>query len=316
MDGLIEEQHDRTQSSSMGETYKTDLAKGVEDEVIVNFTPTGMVPTKSMTTYASIYPAEIIEDVLRASELGISMVHLHARKDISGEPTYLAEIYAEIIGGIRQHNKDLILCVSTSGRSCHSFEHRSEVLELDGSLKPDMASLTLSSQNFYDTASVNEPDIIKKLARKMKILKIKPELEVFDLGMINYARYLITKKLLISPHYFNVIFGNIAGAQSNVLSAGIMLNELPEDSVWSFAGLGQAQLVMNCFSIAIGGGVRVGLEDNIWFDSNRTQHASNGALLSRIDNVITAQGKRMMRPSRLRNLLNLQEGQGHYGTKT
>ena len=122
---------------------------------MLNFTPTGLIPTKEMTDQVPVTPEEIIEQVLEAAELGANMVHLHAREPDTGLPTYKKEIYAEIINGIRKKNKELIVCVSTSGRHFFEFEKRSQVLELDGELKPDFGSLTLSSLNFNKQASVN-----------------------------------------------------------------------------------------------------------------------------------------------------------------
>ncbi|MCB2208713.1 MAG: 3-keto-5-aminohexanoate cleavage protein [Bacteroidetes bacterium] len=241
-----------------------------------------MIPNKEMTAYVPVTPTEIIADVKEAYELGINMVHLHARDLNSGEPTFNKEIYAEIISGIRIFAKDLIICVSTSGRNWSDFEKRSEVLELDGSCKPDFASLTLSSLNFNTQESLNSPEMIKKLATKMLENNIKPELEVFDLGMINYAKYLIQKGLIQPPYYFNILMGNIAGVQSNLLSLGVMTSELPNQSSWSAGGIGKAQLKSNMMSLLSGGGVRIGLEDNIWFDYTRTHLASNIDLLKRI----------------------------------
>lgn len=116
--------------------------------LIVNFTPTGMMPSKKTTPHVPITIAEIVEDVHRAVELGITMVHLHARDESTGEPTYYKEIYGSIIAGIRSFSPDLVICVSTSGRTFKEFGQRADVLQLDGDLKPDMGSLTLSSLNF------------------------------------------------------------------------------------------------------------------------------------------------------------------------
>jgi len=166
------------------------------NQIIVNFTPTGMIPTKSLTPHVPVSPTEIIEQVQMAWETGITMVHLHARDPHTQEPTYKADTVAAIISGIRSYAPELVLCVSTSGRTFNNFEHRSEVLELDGTCKPDMASLTLSSLNFNKIASINAPDMIQQLAQRMNERKIKPELEAFDIGMINYAKYLIKKNIL------------------------------------------------------------------------------------------------------------------------
>jgi 3-keto-5-aminohexanoate cleavage enzyme len=285
----------------------------MEESLVVDFTPTGMIPTKSLTSHVPITESEIIEDVHLAWELGITKVHLHARNPENENSDYHKEIYAGIIEGIRKFAPDLVICLSLSGRTFNKFEERSNALDLDGFLKPDMGSLTLSSLNFNKVASINSPDMIQALAGKMLKLGIVPELEAFDAGMINYAKYLIKKGLLEPPFYFNLLLGNIACAQADILYAGIMIRDLPENSIWSLAGIGDDQLKMNSVAIAIGGGVRVGLEDNIWFDLARTRLATNADLLKRIHVIADANGRKVMSSQEFRNKMNLEKGFGKYG---
>ncbi len=281
--------------------------------LIINFTPTGMIPTKTMTSHVPVSVTEIIENVHEAIEIGITMVHIHARDEITGMPTYKAEVYGRIIEGIRKYSKELIICVSLSGRGIKEFEHRAAPLQLEGELKPDMGSLTLSSLNFNKTESINSPEMIQKLAMEMKMKRIIPELEAFDAGMINYAKYLIKRDLLQAPHYFNLLLGNIACAQADLLHAGLMIRDLPENSYWSLAGIGSDQLMMNSVAIASGGGVRIGLEDNIFYDKRRTKLAKNSELLKRIHLLAQANEREVMLPDELRGKLNLKPGNGNYG---
>lgn len=281
--------------------------------LIINFTPTGMIPTKEMTPHVPVTVSEIVEDVHQAIEIGITMVHLHARDENTGTPTYRGEVYGKIIEGVRKYSKDLIICVSLSGRGIKEFAHRASPLQLEGDLKPDMGSLTLSSLNFNKTESVNSPEMIQKLAIEMKNKGILPELEAFDAGMINYAKYLERKGSIQSPHYFNLLLGNIACAQADLLHTGLMVRDLPENSYWSLAGIGDAQLMMNSVAIASGGGVRVGLEDNIFFNKNRTQLAKNIDLLKRVHVLAAANEREVMSPKELRQKLNLNPGHGSYG---
>ena len=277
----------------------------MSNKFILNFTPTGMIPTKDATPHVPVTPLEIIKDVLKAVSLGATMVHLHARDPETGLPTYQKEIYSEIIEGIRKQDKDIILCVSTSGRNFKSFEKRSECMDLDEPLRPDFASLTLSSLNFNKMASINSPDMIISLSEKMMRKKIKPELEVFDLGMINFANYMIKKKLLKPPYYFNFILGNIACAQADMLHLGLMIRELPAESIWSVGGIGNSQLYVNVLSMISGGGVRVGLEDNIWFDPERTKLATNTSLINRIITIANTLGCQPYTPVEARALFKL-----------
>lgn len=273
-------------------------------KLIINFTSTGMIPTKEMTPHVPITTDEIVKDILRAGELGASIAHVHAR-DENGAPSWKKELYEEIFKGVREKNKDIILCATTSGRDYPEFEKRSNVLEIEEPYKPDMASLTLSSLNFNKTASLNAPDMIKALVTKMNEKGIKPELEAFDLGMINYAKYLIHKDLLKPPYYFNLLFGNIACAQANLQSVGLMVNELPENSIYAFAGIGNFQLFMNSLAVIAAHGVRVGLEDNIHFDEERKKLATNEMLVKRIVDTAKALEVEISTPKETREMLGL-----------
>ncbi len=281
--------------------------------IAINFTPTGMLPSKALTPHVPISVQEIVEDVHRATEVGITIAHLHARDELTGAPTYRADVYGRIIEGIRKHSADVILCVSLSGRDFNQFDQRSEVLQLEGQAKPDMGSLTLSSLNFNRQASVNAPDMIRALASEMQRRGILAELEAFDAGMVNYARYLEKKGLLRPPHYFNLILGNVACAQADLLHAGLLIRDLPPESYWAMGGVGDAQLPMNMVAIAMGGGVRVGLEDNIWFDPGRSRLATNLDYLTRVHGLIAAAEKTVMSSRDMRNRLGLLPGSGWYG---
>jgi uncharacterized protein (DUF849 family) len=272
--------------------------------LIVNLTPTGMIPTREMTPHVPLTPEEVVKDVLDCAEVGITCVHLHAR-DENGVPTWDPNLYGRMIEGIRNERADIVICVSCSGRTFSEFKHRSAVLRLEGDLKPDMASLTLSSLNFNKQASVNSPQIIQDLAQCMKDHGIKPELEAFDLGMINYAHYLLRKALIEKPLYVNLLLGNIACAQADILHAGLMLKELPEGTLWSFAGIGNWQLKMNMLAVLEGGGVRVGLEDNIYWDTERTRLATNRELVERIIRMAELFGRTVMSPEECRRRLGL-----------
>jgi len=167
--------------------------------------------------------------------------------------------------------------------------------------------LTLSSLNFNNDASINSPQMIQMLAKMMMEMGIKPELEAFDIGMINYAKYLCTKSLLEPPLYFNLILGNIACAQANILNLGMIINELPEGSIWSAGGVGDAQLKMNVCAMINGGGVRVGLEDNIWLTPKRDKLASNMDMLKRIYLISQSLELEIASPKEVRSCLGLKQ---------
>lgn len=261
------------------------------NKTIINFCPTGMVPTKADTPHIPISPAEIIEQTHEAYEIGITIAHLHARES-DGIPTYKKSVYQEIFEGVRKFCPELIICGSSSGRNFPELEKRSEVIEL----QPDMCSLTLSSLNFQKQASTNAPETIQGLANKMKKFGVVPELECFGLGMINYGSYLIQKKIIEGPYYWNLLFGNIAGMQANFSQIGTALREIPKDHYISLAGLGSSQLAVHGASIALGYGIRVGLEDNIWYDHKGGKLATNKDLLVRVHSLMEIHGKKLFSP--------------------
>ena len=264
--------------------------------------PTGMVPTRAMTPHVPLTPAEIAADVAAAASVGITSVHLHAR-DEGGDPTWEREVYQRIVGAVREAAPDVLINVSTSGRTWSEVERRADCLALDGDLKPDLASLTLSSLNFLTQASINSPDTIHALAQIMLDRGIVPELELFDFGMVNYVHVLQRKGLLPGPVVTNMFFGNVAGMQATLAEMGLALDRLPPGTIWSGAGLGDFGLPVQAHSIAAGGGVRVGLEDGIWFDRGRTRLATNPMLVERVHELLALHGRTMMTPAELRSRL-------------
>jgi 3-keto-5-aminohexanoate cleavage enzyme len=199
----------------------------------------------------------------------------------------------------------LILCVSCSGRQTQSFDERAEVLELKGDLKPDLASLTLSSVNFTRQASVNAPDVVQALAQRMLDHGVKPEIEIFDLGMLNVLGYLQARSLIRPPIYANLLLGNIASAQADFLEIGTMISKLPQGTIWSLAGIGAAQLPVAAMAAAAAPGVRIGLEDNLWLDAGRDELATNMEIIERVQGLCRIVNREFMSPLQLRRLLEL-----------
>ena len=246
---------------------------------IINFTPTGTQTTRE-NSYAPLESNEIIDSVVEANELGITLVHLHAR-DENLKNTYKVEHFSKIVDGIRKYCPDLAICVSMSGRNFPEVEKRTEVLQL----MPDMASLTLSSLNFQTGASINQPDVILQLIEQMDKWGVVPELECFDTGMINMANHLISKSILKPPFYFNIILGNLYNSQSDILSVANVKHQLPENSITTLGGIGIQQLRSNIYGLIDFDGIRVGLEDNLMF--RKGEKATNSELIKRIHRIMT-----------------------------
>ena len=274
------------------------------DSLIINLAPTGMLPMKDQTPHVPITADEILEDVERCRALGVSIVHVHAR-DEEGRPTHRREYFAPIIEGIRKLDPELVVCATCSGRYVTELDDRADVLELDGDARPDMASLTVGSNNFQRTASVNPPDVIKGLAERMAERGIKPELEVFEPGMLDFARYLSQRSFIEQSCYVNVLLGNLGTSPATPGSLGAFLALMPESWTWAVAGLGRWQLRANMLGIAAGGHVRVGLEDNIWWDAARTELATNHMLVERIARFADITERPIATPREVRERLGL-----------
>jgi uncharacterized protein (DUF849 family) len=264
--------------------------------MIINVTPTGMIPTKKMNSKTPITVQEIVDDVNRCASIGANIAHIHAR-DEDGKPTYKKDIYAKIIEGIRNIHPKLVICVSLSGRNYNEFEKRADPLSLTGDLKPDMGSLTLSSLNFVQGASINEPEMIKQLANRMNDLGIMPELEAFDAGMVNYAQYLYKKSIIRPPFYFNIILNNITNAQVRLSHLAAIIDELPNPCYWCCGGIGLKQLDANLLGMIFGSGVRIGLEDN------PVCNMGNVELVERVLRLAKELGKKVASHQEVRDLL-------------
>ena len=274
------------------------------DKLIINAAITGMVPMKSDTPHVPITVDEIVADIKRARDAGASIVHLHARQE-DGSADYRAEVYSQILAGARAVAPDVILCVSTSGRVFKTFEQRSEVLDCRNP-QPEMASLTLGSMNFPKVASVNDPDMIRSLAQRMAERGIVPEMECFDLGMVEYANYLVEHRVLVAPFYCNLLLGSLGTLSATPANLARMVGALPNGTTWAAAGIGRFQFPMNALAIAMGGHVRVGLEDNIWYDDERTRLATNAELITRLVRIAQACGREIATPDEARTMIGLQ----------
>ena len=267
---------------------------------IINFTPTGTQTTRK-NSYAPFLPNEIIESVHEANELGISIVHLHARDEVKLENTYKKEVYQKIIEGIKKHCPSLLICVSLTGRNFPELEKRSEVLQL----LPDMGSLTMSSLNFPSGASVNQPNMILSLIDEMNKYGVQPEIECFDTGMLNYTNYLISKNVLsckwgklIPPHHINIILGNIYNGQCDFGTLASIKSNLPEHSMVCLGGIGSQQLKSTMYGLLEFDGVRIGLEDNLYYkDKEKT---TNIKLLKRVHRIIDELDMTHYTPNELR----------------
>ena len=272
--------------------------------LVVNVALTGMTGQRDRVPHVPLTPEEIADDAERCFAAGAAIVHLHARDD-AGRPDWRRAAYAELIPEIRRRCPGVIVCATTSGREEPALERRADVLALDGDARPDTASLTLGSLNFHGGPSVNAIATVEGLARRMADAGIRPELEIFDLGMVHMAHRLLAQGFLEPPLYANLMLGFPAGAPADAASLVALVQALPRATVWSAAGLGAYQLPANALATVMGGHVRTGLEDNPWLDAEGTQDASNEMLVRRAVAHAALLGRRPASPAEARRLLGL-----------
>jgi uncharacterized protein (DUF849 family) len=238
---------------------------------------TGSLPTKANNPAVPITIAEQIESTHEAFEAGATIAHCHVRDD-AGKPTSDPERFARLKEGLEKHCPGMIIQLSTGGRSGAGHE-RGGMLPL----RPDMASLSVGSNNFPTRVYENSPDLVDWLASEMIAHDVKPEIEAFDLGHIIQACTMAKNGRLKSPLYVQFVMGvkNSMPADERVLDFYIeTLHRLAPDAQWCGAGIGPAQLTLNEWCIAKGGHTRTGLEDNVRLDRDRLA-PSNAALVRR-----------------------------------
>lgn len=266
-------------------------------KLMITIAPTGNVPTKADNPHVPITPAEIAEDVYQCYQAGASIAHLHAR-DNEGRPTADPMVFAEIIRCIKD-KCDIVIQISTGARGGTSMEERAAPLALE----PEMASLATGSSNFPYQINANSPELITHLCKVMLERNIKPEIECFDVAMITNGEYLANKGLLKTPMHFNLVMnvpGSVKGTPKNLFH---MVEMLPDDATFSVMGVGNAHVQMVALGLALGGGVRVGLEDVLYYKPG--VYATNLMLVERVVAMAKAYGREIASPDEARDMLGL-----------
>lgn len=268
--------------------------------LIISVALTGAVPSKSDNPNVPITPDEIIEDALDCAEAGAACVHLHVR-DESGAPTHSRDLYEYVIAGIRKQRPEVILCATTSSRVGNDLDARMMALDLDDDLLPDLVSVTLGSANFPRSVNANPPDQIVALLERAAEVGVRPELEVFELGMVNTLHVLRDRGLVPDPPIVNVLLGSLGSAPAFVGDLATIAQRLPAGSEWAAAGVGVFQRPMVIAAAVLGGNVRTGLEDNPhghgdphWRNADAVAFAADAATLAGRDVADTVEARRRL----------------------
>lgn len=245
-----------------------------------------------------ITPEEIAREAHRSYLAGASVVHLHVR-DQQGNPSQDVDIFRLVMESIRQ-KCDVIIQISTGGAIGASPEERVAPLEL----LPEMASLTCGTVNFGEGVFWNPPNLIAHFAGRMKELGVRPEIEVFEAGMIQNALNLVKKGLLDLPLHFDFVMGVPGGITGNVRDLIYLSETIPPGSTWTVAGIGRFELPLAVAAIILGGHVRVGFEDNIYYRKD-VLALSNAQLVERVKRIALELGREIATPAEARQILHI-----------
>lgn len=271
------------------------------EKLIITIAPTGNVPTKEMTPYVPVTAAEIVADVEACFAAGAAVAHLHARDEV-GAPTHRVEVFQKIVAALDASGCPIVRQLSTGARAARTGEERAEVLALTA----DSASLATGSSNFPRSANVNEPALIEHLAKEMIQKGIKPECEVFDAAMVPNAVSLAKEGLLQEPLVFNLVLGVKGALPATARNLLFLVESLPPGAVWSVAVVGPQHVPLSMMAMALGGHVRVGVEDNIYYEKGVL--ATNAMLVKRIASLASAMGRDLATPVDVRRIWGVEGG--------
>jgi 3-keto-5-aminohexanoate cleavage enzyme len=271
------------------------------EPAIITVAITGAIPTKQDNPAVPVAPAEQVESAHEAFEAGATVCHIHVR-DRDQRPSSDPERFAAVQAGLHRHCPGMIVQFSTGGRG-RTHEERALPLQL----RPEMASLATGSVNFPKQVYDNPPDVVDTYAKTMLELGIKPEIEVFDLAMLYAAAGLLEREQIRMPVHAQLVLGIKNALPAREALVDFFVSELADvlpGATWTCAGIGRAQLDANRWSLARGGHVRTGLEDNLYYDRGRLAR-SNAELVARVADLCAEYDRRPATLEEARELLGI-----------
>jgi len=274
----------------------------LSNKVILTVATTGAWPKKENTPYVPLQPKEIAEEIYACWKAGASMAHIHVRDD-DDNASMDYEKFRETVELVRaKKDCDIVLNLTTSGGIGLDDDVRMKPFIL---LKPEMASYDCGSMNWQNTTVFeNSPKFLEKLGLKMQEAGVKPEIEIFDVGMIYNALYYLKKGVLKAPLHFQFVLGAAGGMPATVENLVYLKNLIPEGSTWSALGIGKGHLPILYAALALGGHVRVGMEDNILY-SKGVLAKSNVEFVERTKRTVHEFGKEVATPDEARRILGV-----------
>ncbi len=288
-------------------------------EVIVTCAVTGAGDTTAKNQHVPVTPEEVAAAAIEAAKAGAAIAHLHVRDPETTQGSRDPALFKRAVDIVRESDTDVVINLtagmggdwtpdpnnpSMPGPGTDMIGADERLIHIKECL-PEICSLDCGTLNFGndDTIYISTPPILRRMAKKVQEWGVKPELEVFELGHIRFARQMIEEGLIDEPPMFQICLGIPWGADQSVDTMKAMKDHLPLDANWASFGIGRMQMPMAAAAVAMGGNVRVGLEDNIFLD--RGVPATNGALVERVVEIIERMGGRALTPQEARNKLKL-----------
>lgn len=272
------------------------------EKLIITVALTGNVPTRKMNPNLPVTAEEIGADVRRCADAGATVFHVHAR-DAEERPTLDIEAYKTNARRIKEQAPEVILQLSTGARAGKDWEERVRPVRL----LPEMGSFTTGSNNLPGIVYENSPPFIEHLAKVYRETGVKPEIEVFETGMIANALFLQKKGYIAAPLHFAFVLGAPGSMPATVKNLQFLSESVPAGSTWAVAGIGKAEIPLATAAIVMGGHVRVGLEDNLRMPDGTA--ASNPLLVEKIVRLAREVGREIATPEEARAILSLDPAQ-------
>ena len=271
----------------------------MSDPLIISVATTGSWPTKAQNPSLPTTEGEIAAAALACQAAGAAIVHIHVRDD-AGRVTCDPQRYANVRRLVESAGSDVIINMSTGGGAgLVTDAQRMEPV----TLSPEIASFDCGSLNFGDGVFVNSPAFLRELAALMRTHNVLPEIECFEPGHVWNALRLIEDGALSPPYWFQFVLGVRGGSPATVKQLVHLVEMLPPGALWSVCAIGRAQLPLNLAAIAMGGHVRTGLEDNLYY--HKGELATNEQLVARLARIATEVGRDVATPAQAREILGL-----------
>lgn len=273
------------------------------EKLIITAAITGSRIPRDVAPHIPITPEEIVQSARECWDAGAAVVHIHVRDPKTGLGTQDLNLFRKVVEPLREKT-DLVLCLTTSGIPGRNLPIEERLLSLE--LKPELASYDAGSINLGESVFINSPEFLETAAKSMREKGVKPELEVFDVGMMLTCLRLKDQGYLEEPLHFQFVLGTPSGSPATPKSFLHMYEYLPQNSTWSIIGIGKGHLPMSMMGLIMGGHVRVGMEDNIYYKKG-VLAASNAQFVERIVRIAREYGREVATPREARGILGLRK---------